>query len=48
MSGITMTENILAAHAGTERVRPGDLVVVSVDIAVLEERGLLVGGSRNA
>ncbi|MFC5995763.1 aconitase/3-isopropylmalate dehydratase large subunit family protein [Pseudonocardia hispaniensis] len=35
MSGATMTEKILAGHAGQDRVRPGDIAVVSVDMAVV-------------
>ena len=32
--GMTITEKILAAHAGLERVAPGDLVNASVDIVM--------------
>jgi 3-isopropylmalate/(R)-2-methylmalate dehydratase large subunit len=35
VSGQTITEKILAAHAGSETVRPGDIVVVAVDTAVV-------------
>ncbi|HBT17587.1 MAG TPA: 3-isopropylmalate dehydratase large subunit, partial [Firmicutes bacterium] len=30
--GMTITEKILAAHAGKERVRPGDLIQAQVDL----------------
>ncbi len=32
--GMTITEKILARHAGVDRVRPGDLINASVDIAL--------------
>ncbi|MHB8156123.1 MAG: aconitase family protein, partial [Desulfocucumaceae bacterium] len=32
--GMTITEKILAAHAGKERVEPGELVNVKVDLAL--------------
>ncbi len=32
--GMTLTEKILAAHAGTDRVKPGDLINARVDIAL--------------
>lgn len=32
--GMTITEKILAAHAGLERVEPGDLINANVDIAL--------------
>lgn len=32
--GMTITEKILAAHAGRERVRPGELINVRVDLAL--------------
>ena len=32
--GLTMTEKILGRHAGCDDVRPGDIVVVGVDMAV--------------
>jgi 3-isopropylmalate/(R)-2-methylmalate dehydratase large subunit len=35
MTGMTMVEKILAAHAGLDTVRPGDLAVVDVDTAVV-------------
>ena len=34
---MTMTEKILAAHAGRDRVSPGDLVEVSVDLALAND-----------
>jgi len=35
--GMTITEKILAAHAGLESVRPGDLVQASVDMALAND-----------
>ncbi len=32
--GMTLTEKILAAHAGTDQVKPGDLINAKVDIAL--------------
>ncbi len=32
--GMTITEKILAAHAGTDRVSPGDLINAKVDVAL--------------
>jgi len=32
--GMTITEKILAAHAGVESVNPGDIVTCDVDIAL--------------
>ncbi len=34
MKGMTITEKILAAHAGLDRVEPGDLIDANVDIAL--------------
>lgn len=34
MKGMTITEKILAAHAGKDRVEPGDLIDANVDIAL--------------
>ena len=35
--GMTITEKILAAHAGLDRVRPGDLITAKVDIAMAND-----------
>ncbi len=35
--GMTITEKIIAAHAGTDRVSPGDLVMASVDVALAND-----------
>lgn len=35
--GMTLTEKILALHAGLEAVRPGDLVLVRVDLALAND-----------
>lgn len=35
--GMTITEKILASHAGRDTVRPGDLVRVSVDLALAND-----------
>ncbi len=35
--GMTLTEKILAAHAGTERVSPGDLIMARVDAALAND-----------
>lgn len=35
--GMTMTEKILAAHAGQDRVEPGEIVMVDVDIILANE-----------
>ena len=35
--GMTITEKILAAHAGLDRVKPGDLIQVSVDLALAND-----------
>jgi aconitase B len=32
--GLTLSEKILAAHAGVARVRPGEIVTCRVDLAV--------------
>ena len=32
--GMTITEKILAAHAGRDRVRPGELIRARVDLAL--------------
>ena len=36
-SRMTMTEKILAAHAGLESVCPGDLIKVQVDLALAND-----------
>ncbi len=35
--GMTITEKILAAHAGVERVNPGDLIQAEVDLALAND-----------
>ncbi len=35
--GMTITEKIIAAHAGRERVRPGELVTVRVDLVLAND-----------
>jgi len=35
--GMTLTEKILAAHAGRERVRPGEMVLARVDLALAND-----------
>ena len=35
--GMTITEKILAAHAGLDHVRPGDLIDVQVDMALAND-----------
>jgi len=35
--GMTITEKILAAHAGKERVEPGELITARVDIALAND-----------
>ncbi len=35
--GMTVTEKIIARHAGRESVRPGDVVVVDVDLACIDD-----------
>lgn len=42
MSGATLTEQILAAHSGHERVRPGEIVHADVDLALSHDNSLLV------
>jgi len=37
LAGMTITERILAAHAGKDRVRPGEFVMVKVDIALAND-----------
>jgi 3-isopropylmalate/(R)-2-methylmalate dehydratase large subunit len=37
MSGQTITEKILAAHCGRERVTPGDIVTCRVDLAMAND-----------
>jgi len=37
MNGMTITEKILAAHAGRERVVPGETVQVQVDLALAND-----------
>ena len=34
---MTMTEKILAAHAGRDRVSPGDLIEAKVDVALAND-----------
>ena len=34
---MTITEKILAAHAGREEVRPGEIVRVNVDLALAND-----------
>ena len=35
--GMTITEKILAAHAGLERVEPGELIEVDVDFSLAND-----------
>jgi 3-isopropylmalate/(R)-2-methylmalate dehydratase large subunit len=41
MAGMTIAEKILARAAGQERVRPGEIVVCAVDVAVQMDMGFL-------
>lgn len=41
MAGMTMTEKILARAGGQERVRPGEIVVCTVDLAVQHDYGFV-------
>src|SRR5215217_2158837 len=41
MAGMTIAEKILARAAGQERVRPGEIVVCEVDVAVQMDMGFL-------
>ena len=34
MMGMTITEKILAAHVGRDRVRPGDIINAKVDVVL--------------
>lgn len=40
--GMTLSEKILARHAGKESVRPGDLIDVTVDVAMMHEAAAMV------
>lgn len=42
MPGQTLSEQILASHSGRERVRPGEIVDCSVDLALSHDNTLLV------
>ena len=42
--GMTMSEKILAAHAGLESVKPGDLVTCNLDYAAIHDMFFLVSG----
>ena len=35
MAGMTIVEKIFARNGGEKRVKPGDIVVVDVDLAVM-------------
>ena len=37
MSGLTLTEKVLAAHAGLDMVVPGQIVVADVDVAIAQD-----------
>lgn len=37
MTGLTLAEKILAAHSGEEAVRPGQIVVCDVDLAIAQD-----------
>src|SRR5262245_35280668 len=41
MAGMTIAEKILARAAGQERVRPGEIVVCAVDVAVQMDLGFV-------
>ncbi len=45
MPGMTITEKILARHAGRERVVPGEIVYAKVDLVMGNELSALVGAS---
>ena len=44
---MTMTEKILAAHAGLAEVRPGQIINAKVDLVLANELSA-VGGNTNA
>jgi 3-isopropylmalate/(R)-2-methylmalate dehydratase large subunit len=42
--GMTMSEKIIAAHAGAERVKPGDIVTCDIDFIGIHDMFFTVGG----
>lgn len=42
MTGATLSERILAAHSGHDRVRPGQIVSADIDLALSHDNSLLV------
>jgi 3-isopropylmalate/(R)-2-methylmalate dehydratase large subunit len=47
MAGMTIVEKIFARNSGQERVDPGDIVIVDVDIAVMLDMSFLATERRN-
>ena len=47
MPGMTIVEKIFARNSGQERVKPGDIVVVDVDLAVMLDMSFLATERRN-
>ena len=47
MPGMTIVEKIFARHSGEEHVKPGDFVVVDVDLAVMLDMSFLATERRN-
>ena len=47
MAGMTIVEKIFARHSGEEQVKPGDFVVVDVDLAVMLDMSFLATERRN-
>jgi 3-isopropylmalate/(R)-2-methylmalate dehydratase large subunit len=47
MPGMTIVEKIFARHSGEEHVKPGDFVVVDVDVAVMLDMSFLATERRN-
>jgi 3-isopropylmalate/(R)-2-methylmalate dehydratase large subunit len=47
MAGMTIVEKIFARNRGLERVKPGDIVVVDVDVAVMLDMSFLATERRN-
>jgi len=47
MAGMTIVEKIFARNGGEKRVKPGDIVVVDVDLAVMLDMSFLATERRN-
>src|SRR6516165_8408314 len=47
MAGMTIVEKIFARNSGEEHVKPGDFVVVDVDVAVMLDMSFLATERRN-